>query len=320
VIPQQGRAGRLTIASLAAVIMALCIWLLFPDFYRGTFVAVDPRIVPVWLNKVIEVQSPLSKEFLTPLIQLIGSAIVGILYIGFVLWKEPHKNLRGWIFILSGIVLFVSVGMFERRLFLYGNIMTIVPLTALLGRVLIWEFNHVKHLTRTLIRPLTIISFCVIFLFVGYVCQNIIEKDSVLEGKDRLMPLSQVCDELNKLNINQGRPTRILACIDYGPEILYRTQCEIVGTPHHRNAQGILDTFKIMTAESDDEAHELILKRKVDMIVISNSPGERNFVSAPYKRSTLYERLRTEGSVDWLRAVELPPHLSPSYRLFRVIG
>jgi len=308
------------IASLAAVITALCIWLLFPDFYRGTFVGVDPRIVPIWLDKVKEVRSPLNRDFLVPLIQLIGSAVIGILYIGFVLWKEPYKNLRGWIFILSGIVLFASAGMFERRLLLYGNIMTIVPLAAILGRLLIWETSHVKHLMRTFIRPLTIISFCVIFLFVGYVCQNIIEKGSVVvEGNDRLVPLSQVCDELNKLSINQGRPTRILACIDYGPEILYRTQYEVVGTPHHRNAQGILDTFKIMTAESDQEAHELILKREIDMILISDSPGERNFVSAPQKRSTFYERLVTEGSVDWLRVVELPPHLSPSYRLFRVI-
>lgn len=323
VLPQQGRAGRFAIASLAAVTMALLVWFLFPDFYRGGYVDIDPRIVPIWLNKVEEVQSPMSRPFLPALIQLLGSAIIGISYIGFVLWKEPDKNLRGWIFILSGIVLFASAGIFQLRLLIYGNIITLVPLAAILGRVLRWESNYLTKLTRftrTFIRPFTITAFGVVFLFLGLICQKITEKDSVLKREDRLVPLSQLCDELNKLNTTQARPTRILAFIDYGPEILYRTQYDVVGTPYHRNSQGILDTYKIMTAKSDEEAHELILRRKIDMILISNGPGERNFFSAALKQSTFYGRLRAEGSADWLRAVELPSHLSPSYKLFRVIG
>ena len=165
---EQGRIRRFTISSLGAVIVALFVWLIFPDFYRGGYANIDPRIVPIWLNRVDETQSPLSRDFLIPLIQLLGSAIIGIFYIIFILRKEPDKKLKGWIFILSGILLFALAGILSRRFLLYGNIITIVPLAAILGRVLRWEENHVKFSFRVFILPVTIISFCVVFLLPGY--------------------------------------------------------------------------------------------------------------------------------------------------------
>ena len=319
VFPQQGRTGRFAIASLAAVIVALCVCLLFPDFYRGGYANINPRIVPIWLDKVSEVQPPQSRDFLMPLIQLLGSALIGIAYIVFVLWKEPDKNVKGWVFILSGILLFATAGMFQRRLLLYGNIITIVPLAALMGRALRWEINHVRHVFRAFILSFTIMAFCLGLLDLGYLCQNFMKKGSVLKGEDKSVPLSQLCGELNKLDTNQARPPRILACIDYGPEILYRTRYEVVGTPYHRNSQGILDTFKIMTAESDEEAYELIHRRKIDMILISNKSAEIKFNSLQHKQSTFDQCLRTENFANWLRAVELPYPISSTYRLFQVI-
>ncbi len=319
VFPEQGRTWRFIISSLGAATVALCLWLFFPAFYRGGYADIDPRIVPIWLNKVVEVQPPLSRDFLIPLIQLLSSAVMGILYIIFILWKEPDKNLKGWIFILSGILLFASAGIFERRLLLYGNIVTLAPLAAILGRMLRWEVNHVKLLFRVFILPVTIISFCVVFLLPGIICGKIVEKNDESRQKEKVVPLSQLCDALNKLDAGQARKIRILAFIDYGPQILYRTRYEIIGTPYHRNAQGILDTYKIMTAKSDDEAHELIRKRKIDMILVSNASNERNFYSAAPQQSTFYNRLQVDGYPDWLKAIKLSPNLFTSYRLFRVM-
>jgi hypothetical protein len=316
----QGRTRRFTIASLGAVIVALCVWLIFPGFYRGGYADIDQRIVLIWLSKIQEVQSPLGRDYIMPLVQLLCSAIIGISYIVFVLWKEPDKNLKGWIFILSAILLFTLAGFLERRLLIYGNIITLVPIAAILGRVLRWEINHVKLLFRIFILPFTVISFCVAFLLLGFICDKIVEKDNVLKHKERLVPLSELCDELNELNTGNARKTRILAFIYYGPEILYRTDYEVIATPHHRNAQGILDSYWIMTASSDEQAHTLIKQRGIDMILVTNNPGERNYYSAAPGGSVFYDRLKAEGSLDWLREIELPPHLSASYRLFRVIG
>ena len=316
----QGRTWRFTIASLGAVIVALCVWLIFPGFYRGGYADIDPRIVTIWLSKVQEVQSPLSRNWLMPLIQLLGSAIIGIAYIVIILRKEPDKNRKGWIFILSAILLFTLAGFWERRLLLYGNIITLVPLAAILGRALKWEVNHVKLLFRIFILPFTIIFFCAAFLSLGFICQKIAEKDNVSKSYNKAVPLSELCDELNNLNEGNSRKPRILAFIYYGPEILYRTNYEVIATPHHRNARGILDAYWIMTAASDEKAHALIHQRGIDMILVTNDPGERKFYYAAPEGSIFYDRLKAEGSVDWLREVELPPRLSSAYRLFRVVG
>jgi hypothetical protein len=319
-----GRTGRFAIAGLGALGVALFMWLTFPKFYRGGFVDVDPRIVPIWLSKVEESLSPLRRDFMMPLIQLIGSALTGVPFIAYVLWHRPTTHLKGWLFILAGIVLFVSACVFERRLLLYGNIMTLAPLAALLGMVLQWESRYLKRfhtIIRRFIRPLTITAFGAGFLWIGCAGQYMLDRDSPSKAAEGLVPLARMCDELNNLGgAGQARPLRILAHIDYGPEILYRTPCEVIATPYHRNAQGILDAYDIMTASSNDKAHALILRRKIDMILISEAPGELNFFSAPGRQTTFYQQLRRNASVDWLQSVALPQSLAPTYRLFRVVG
>jgi hypothetical protein len=318
---EKGRIRRFSIASLGAVIVALCVWLIFPDFYRGGYANIDPRIVPIWLDRVGEAQSPLSRDYLKPIIQLLGSAVVGIFYIIFLFRKEPDKKLKGWIFILSGILLFALAGILSRRLLTYGNIITIVPLAAILGRVTRWEKNKVKSSVRIFLLPVTIISFCAVFLLPGYICEKILEKDNVSEQKKKVIPLSELCDELHfALHDGNAPDPRILAFIFYGPEILYRTGFEVVATPYHRNAQGILDAYWIMTASSDEKAHALIRQRGINMILVINDPVERKYYSSAPQGSIFYDHLKADNCPLWLRAVELPPNLSTYYRLFRVTG
>jgi len=141
-----------------------------------------------------------------------------------------------------------------------------------------------------------------------------------LKSYNKIVPLSELCDELNNLNEGNIHKPRILAFIYYGPEILYRTDYEVIATPHHRNGQGILDAYWIMTAASDEKAHALIRQRGIDMILITNDPGERNYYSAAPRGSIFYDHLKTDRHPDWIKAVDLPPILSTCYRLFLVVG
>jgi len=320
VFSEQRRTQRFTIASLGAVIMALCVWLIFPDFYRGGYADIDPMVLSLYLNRVEEVQPPLSRDFIIPLIQLLGSAIVGVFYIVFVLRKETGKKMKGWIYILSGILLFSLAGILSRRLLLYGNIVTVIPLAALLGKAVGWEQNRFKSLFKIFILPFTIACFCFVFLLLGYTCDKIIAKDRKQEQKKIVIPLSELCDELHfALDEGNARKPRILAFVFYGPEILYRTGYEVVATPYHRNTQGILDAYWIMTATSDEKAHALIRRRGINMILVINDQGERNYYTSSPQGSIFYDHLKADNHPDWIKAVELPPILSTYYRLFRVI-
>jgi len=321
IFSRYGKCGRFILGGLGAVIMALALWLAYPDFYRGGYADVDSQIIPIWLNKVGEVQSLFNRNHLKPALQLMGSAIMGMAFIGFILWKRPQENIKGWIFILVGIALFASAGMHQGRFLHYGNIISVVPLAAMLGMVLTWEDSYLtkfSKIIRICIRPFTIAAFGAGFLLIGYGCQNIVGQDP--ESKDQnIIPLSQMCTELNKLNINQSRHPRIVAFIDYGPEILYRTTYDVIATPYHRNAKGILDAYWIMTAGSDEKAHALIKQRGIDMVLVSNKSTEKIYYTQQHKQSTLYDRLMNGTIADWLTELTLPNPLSSTYKLYQVI-
>ena len=226
----------------------------------------------------------------------------------------------GWIFIFAGILLFTLTAMLERRLLLYGNIVTIVPVAALLETLLQWEGKRIPQLgpiIGALIRPMTIIVFAAGFLIAGMGYQHLFGKENPAPEKD-MAPLSLMCDRLNEIARKEAAPhPRLLAFIDYGPAILYHTQYDVVATPYHRNSAGILYTYRVMTASSDDTAYELIRQRGIDMILTSNKKSENFFYTIPQQADTFYHRLETNMVPGWLSEVILPPSLSRTYKLFR---
>jgi hypothetical protein len=321
VLSEKQQILRFVIALTGAAIIALLVWLVFPDFYRGGYANLDPRVVSYYLNRIDETRSPLSRDFVAPLIQLLGSAVIGIFFITYLFRKESYKNLRGWIFILSGIFLFSLAGILSRRLLMYGNIVTIIPLAVILGSVMRWEKNYIKSSFRIILLSLTVISFCIAFLLPGYVYEKISGKNKASGQKRIEVPLSDLCDELHfAIDEGETRKHRILAFIFYGPEILYRTGYEVVATPFHRNAQGMLDAQSIMIATSDEEAHALIRKRGINLILIITDPGERRFYSTAPEGSIFYDHLKSGNYPVWIKKIELPPYLSLQYRLFQVSG
>ena len=133
-----------------------------------------------------------------------------------------------------------------------------------------------------------------------------------------------MCNYLAQAEEWNSQSLLILTHIDFGAEIIYRTEHKVLGTPHasgtlHRNGQGILDTYDIMTADTDEKALELMKKRKIDLILLCPKSAETAFYSKPGQTSTFYKRLLNDGIPNWLRKVELPSDLSSSFLLFETI-
>jgi len=70
----------------------------------------------------------------------------------------------------------------------------------------------------------------------------------------------------------------------------------------------------------DEQAHELIKRRKIDLILLCPKSPESAFYSKPGHESTFYKRLREGVIPNWLKKVELPSDLSSSFLLFETIG
>jgi len=190
-----------------------------------------------------------------------------------------------------------------------------------MNRTLAWRQHPINKLLMVGRNVLIKMTFILGLLSLGIAVDIIFSSDVRSYRRISMIP---VCEYLNEADKWQERELRILTHIDFGEEILYRTQHEVIGTPtatgtSHRNGQGILDTFDIMTAETDEKALELIRKRDIDLILICPEYPESQHYSRPEQISTFYQRLLEDIIPHWLRKVELPSNLSSSFMLFEII-
>ncbi len=124
--------------------------------------------------------------------------------------------------------------------------------------------------------------------------------------------------------LNQPQPFgarfRIIAThVDFGPELLYRTEHAVVGTPYHRNTRGILDTYRIFSATEDSESKSLLDARGIELVLLCPSPREALLYTSQAQGTTLYERLLDERVPAWMQPVVLPEALAARFRLYRVL-
>jgi hypothetical protein len=159
--------------------------------------------------------------------------------------------------------------------------------------------------------------FSATFLALG-IAAEVIAGNKQAKAEDKKVSLVKICRYLNEDQKWLGRNVRILTNMDFGPEIIYRTRHEVIGTPYHRNWRGILDTYDIMTAEEDETAHKLVEQRKVELILLSLKLPELGDRLKIGDKSTFYQRLCRNECPNWLRAIELPDELAVSFKLFEV--
>src|SRR3546814_13233325 len=72
-----------------------------------------------------------------------------------------------------------------------------------------------------------------------------------------------------------SQPQTVLAFMDVGPELLYRTRPRVIGTPYHRNGDGIFDGYRILASTDFESASAAVDERPPDPALPCRSPAER---------------------------------------------
>jgi len=123
------------------------------------------------------------------------------------------------------------------------------------------------------------------------------------------------------LNASDGlgnRPQTIVTDLQFGPELLYRTEHRVLATPYHRNAQGILDAREILASPDMAVSLRLATERGVDLVLLCPS------IPSVFQRGTegqggsagLGARLEEGRIPSWLHKVEIPIDSGSGFLLF----
>ena len=73
-----------------------------------------------------------------------------------------------------------------------------------------------------------------------------------------------------------------------------------------------------MSAEKDDQAFEIIKKRRPDLLLICPENLKDNFYAREDGKETLYQRLASGNTPQWLSQVTIPEKDSGNFKLYYV--
>ena len=320
-----GRAlNRLALGGAGAALVLAVLWLAFPKLFGGPFVEVDPRILPIWLAVIEEVQPLIGDDpsWLKEVIFWLGAALVGLPYLVYkCLGSEPRERPM-WLYLSGAVLLFVALTFYQLRWSTYSGVLLAFPLAGLLLRLLGFLTHRLAPPWRAPARALVVIIFTVGFLSLGTLLKRESEQFARAEsfraeqGKCSIARLAEFTGDRAP---RKEAPERILANIFSGPELLYRTRHEVIATPYHRNAAGIRDAHAIMTAESEGTARKLIRGRGVTWILLCPGSAESVLFRRADGTPGFYDMLARGQHPAWLTPVALPPDLG-AFRLFEVTG
>lgn len=307
---------------VSGMAVVLCVqWVLFPKFFQGPLVDVDPQIMTLLWSRVAETQPliPSGSWQFGRLILYLGIALPTLPYLMWLIWSESNEVHRlFWCMIGLGVLVYFPLAFHEIRWVPYAELLILLPYTHLIGRMLqrfVVFFNAPWH--EVLKMSLVLVS-AMWFLLVGAKMLET-EQSGITGTMPKHCPIIPLSQYLNDPTGWGSREQTILAFVDFGPELLYRTSHRVIMTPYHRNTDGILDAYRILSDPTGHTAKSLLNKRKVDLIVTCpSSPTEPSFFQAPNGAESFYDRLDHGHVPQWLHEVTLPSPLTGSFKVFQV--
>lgn len=318
---------------LSAAVLAI-LWGVQPGFFESPLARVDDLYRTMRLVNIQEFQpilrwsDLLGSDTLPALGWLflwLGTASLAIPFVVWMIATRPVAERRGWIALASTAAIFVPLSCMQYRWVAYAEAVLVIPYVCAVGLAL----NRISRCT--LPEPLLavaralLVSLACVWTFgpealAGALAVAEETTDSVAEtgGACPLAPLSAFLADTDGLG---DRPRRVMAFVDFGPELLYRTPHAVYSIPNHRFQPGFTATYRIMTAGSAGEAHTLIQQNRVELIAVCpNWPVEAMFYGGEaLNPDGFYNVLTTDAVPDFLEAVRLPDEVGRHFRLYSVV-
>ena len=313
--------GRLGACAVGAIVPAVATFLVFPRFFAGPFADIDPRILQKWIVRLQEYRPLITAE-----LQDIGLAVfrVGPILVagGWLIWtlrRGEGKKRDAALSMSIFLAVFLALAFIQVRWAGYVGALMIVPWCAALAAILAWKQ---KDGTRRL--SLNILLFLAALL--GHFVLGAALLTAAGGGPDWNTATRDACDwrsieaVLRAKADAAGRPLLILSYIHQGPELLYRSGQQVVGTPYHRNVRGILDTIDAFSSATDARARAMVRERQVDLLLGCRNSTEIQLYRPAEERTYFLGELLAGRPPAWLHPVPLPQSVRDQFFLFEVVG
>ena len=297
-MPPRSRAG---FALLAAGLPAAVLLLAFPGLLLGPTADADPRLGPLWIDFISELQPlfPTDLRALGWLLVAIGQALVALPVALALTWRTRHaKEWASWMTLTLFVVGYVGLALWHVRFAPFASVPLALIGADILGRSRDWAAGLRWLLLRRVAWPVTAPLFVVGFTVGGALIISASTNGRVEASEVPRCDLRAVAHALEQQPGASG--AIVVAHIDHGPELLYRTDAAIVAGPYHRNAAGILDVFDFFSATDTDESRRIAEARDARFVLFCDTRTEAILFAGGKSAPSLYERLVSDDPPEWL--------------------
>jgi hypothetical protein len=285
----------------------------FPDLATGPYGGIDPQLLPLLLDEVEEAKPILQTAHgWAHLFTFMSLSLLALSVALYATWKS--RDTRRWQWGLIALLLASATGLtifYQYRFMGISNAFAVVPLTALLQRGWAWAGSHLKDRRKVfaeiglllMIGPLPAVILPALFdgrsFNTGFLLFPV---DSGHTPCD----MAQLTPLLRDPHGLGDHPPLIASMMELGPELLFRTDDQVLAAPYHMNVQGNLDAARLLSTPYAAEAGNIAKRRGIELIVACRAvPGYYlGAKKADAEDLPMIERLFKGPVPDWLTRVD----------------
>jgi len=267
---------------------ALTLTVIFgPDIFSFP---VDKELQPIFHSRISEYRS-LKQSSICFAISAWLYPLIAILLSLYMLKFRPYKRLMILNLCLGLPLLLISLYM--HRFLNYEHLYIILPFLALLDH-LYKKSDFYKNKNLEFPGYIYGIILLIVAIQIGVKMPRQLE---IANRSRTIVFTSEICQKVKAIG------GTLATDVFLSPEYVWQCNVNTVGTCYHKNREGILDTHKLLTAETAGEAIPLILKHQITQILLFDDYAKDYYKMDEKNQNKLYYRL--------LKKENLPPFVEP---------
>ncbi|NQV83706.1 MAG: hypothetical protein HQ494_07790 [Rhodospirillales bacterium] len=286
---------------------------LFPKVLVSPLIDVAPVMLEIFASVAEYAPVPDPWHFLV----YAGGVILALPWAVMQVVRSHEPERWGWLLLVAGLVVYTLFAVNWIRWSLYVGLFSTVALAHMMMRAeaLFDDFAPAVRVTGKvwLLLLIAVGPFAVGMAGIASTSSPAGTREFV-DGDPRPCPVQAMSRFLNRAPWGD-RPRMILASANDGAELLYRTPHRVMGTLHHPNTQGIIDSIRILSGTDDFKTLALMRQRRVDLVLVCRRWGGDAYRAV---EGNLYQRLLDGDAPGWLAEVALPEVLGTAFRLYTV--
>lgn len=277
------------VAVLAAMMAALLLYGVYPDFYRGPMVGLHPYITSEFLPRINEAKPLWEQQSTMRVLAMLWQPALALLVLAVLYTRKGPPLLvprdRGVLACFT--LLLIACVMLQSRWYYYMGPMVALSLSVVVaplfrpgdasvsGRFPARLLEGEAEGFRIFVRQCVVLSVVLMpFVFLLFEPDPRGKKTSMATWSDYCEALSVAWIRSGGMQETLGNaPRTVLASTNLGTQILYFTPYRIIASNYHREGAGIQYVWELMKPTEPAELQEYLAIRNVDALLLCPDPA-----------------------------------------------